>query len=71
MSKNYDANANLEAEVTSAALNWRAREDMTERARQDLIKTIDRASDRGISEIKLSKWAGVSRPTIRSWRGKA
>lgn len=69
MTDEYTARA--ESAVTGAALQWRAREDLTEQARQALIDSIDQAAERGISEIKLARWAGVSRATIRSWRGKS
>lgn len=59
-----------EKAISKAAATWRTKTGAARQARADLIRTIDQAAQRGASEARLASWAGVSRMTIRTWRGK-
>lgn len=58
------------AAIAAAAERWRADLDTAAASRQHLVRTASLACDGGMSEVAAARSAGVTRLTLRSWRGK-
>lgn len=58
------------AAIETASRQWRADLHASEQSRQHLLHTTVAACDQGMSEMAAAKHAGVTRLTVRKWRGK-
>jgi hypothetical protein len=58
------------AAIAAAAERWRADLDTAAASRQHLVRTANLACERGMSEVAAARNAGVTRLTLRAWRGK-
>ena len=57
--------------IVSTIDRWHRWQSDTEKLQQRVKKIINFLCDvKGLSEVQAAKLLGVSRPTIRAWRGK-